>query len=91
MFPTTLRASEDGQDFLKFDMMKYEPKKLQEGIEEGSLALKDRDKDRKSIGTVILPIPGGIQDQQQVSWSQDNMDAAAMAISRLEARTTVPT
>ena len=81
VFPTTLRASEDGQDFLKFDMMKYEPKKLQEGIEEGSLALKDRDKDRKSIGTVILPIPGGIQDQQQVSWSQDNMDAAAMAMA----------
>ena len=81
VFPTTLRASEDGQDFLKFDMMKYEPKKLQEGIEEGNLALKDRNKDRKSIGTVILPIPGGIQDQQQVSWSSDNMDAAAMALA----------
>ena len=81
VFPTSMRASEDGQDFLKFDMMKYEPKKLQEGIEEGNLALKDRNKDRKSIGTVILPIPGGIQDQQQVSWSQDNMDAAAMALA----------
>ena len=81
VFPTSIRASEDGQDFLKFDMMKYQPKKLQEGIEEGSLALKDRNKDRKSIGTVILPIPGGIQDQQQVSWSQDNMDAAAMALA----------
>ena len=81
VFPTSMRASEDGQDFLKFDMMKYEPKKLQEGIEEGSLALKDRNKDRKSIGTVILPIPGGIRDQQQVSWSQDNMDAAAMALA----------
>ena len=27
VFPTTLRAGENGQDFLKFDMMKYEPKK----------------------------------------------------------------
>ena len=81
VFPTSIRSGENGQDFLKFDMMKYEPKKLQEGIEEGSLALKDRNKDRKSIGTVILPIPGGIQDQQQVSWSQDNMDAAAMALA----------
>jgi len=81
VFPTSIRASEDGQDFLKFDMMKYEPKKIGEGIEEGSLALKDRNKDRKSIGTVILPIPGGIQDQQQVSWSQDTMDAAAMALA----------
>ena len=81
VFPTSIRSGENGQDFLKFDMMKYEPKKLQEGIEEGNLALKDRNKDRKSIGTVILPIPGGIQDQQQVSWSQDNMDAAAMALA----------
>ena len=81
VFPTSIRSGENGQDFLKFDMMKYEPKKLQEGIEEGNLALKDRNKDRKSIGTVILPIPGGIQDQQQVSWSSDNMDAAAMALA----------
>ena len=81
VFPTSIRSGENGQDFLKFDMMKYEPKKIGEGIEEGSLALKDRNKDRKSIGTVILPIPGGIQDQQQVSWSSDNMDAAAMALA----------
>ena len=28
VFPTTLRAGENGQDFLKFDMMKYEPRNL---------------------------------------------------------------
>ena len=83
VFPTTLRADDDGQDFLKFDMMKYEPKKL--GVQGSgartNLGFSDRDKDRKSIGTVILPIPGGIQDQQNVSWSSDNMDAAAIALS----------
>ena len=81
VFPTSIRSGENGQDFLKFDMMKYEPKKIGAGLDEGSLSLKDRNKDRKSIGTVILPIPGGIQDQQQVSWSSDNMDAAAMALA----------
>jgi len=83
VFPTTLRASENGQDFLKFDMMKYEPRKIgQQGSgTRTNLGFSDRDKDRKSIGTVILPIPGGIQDQQQVSWSNDNMDAAALAMS----------
>jgi len=83
VFPTTLRADDDGQDFLKFDMMKYEPKKLGakgEGART-NLGFSDRDKDRKSIGTVILPIPGGIQDQQQVSWGSDSMDAAALAMS----------
>ena len=81
VFPTTLRSGSQGQDFLKFDMMKYEPKEIVGAMEKGSLGLSDRKKDRKSIGTVILPIPGGIQDQQQVSWSSDNMDAAAIALS----------
>ena len=61
--------------------MKYEPKEIVGAMEKGSLGLSDRKKDRKSIGTVILPIPGGIQDQQQVSWGQDTMDAAAIALS----------
>ena len=83
VFPTTLRHGDNGQDFLKFDMMKYEPRKIgQQGSgTRSNLGFEDRDKERKSIGTVILPIPGGIQDQQQVSWSQDNMDAAALAMS----------
>ena len=81
VFPTTLRSGSQGQDFLKFDMMKYEPKEIVGAMEKGSLGLSDRKKDRTSIGTVILPIPGGIQDQQQVSWGQDTMDAAAIALS----------
>jgi hypothetical protein len=81
VFPTTLRSGSQGQDFLKFDMMKYEPKEIVGAMEKGSLGLSDRKKDRKSIGTVILPIPGGIQDQQQVQWGSDSMDAAAIALS----------
>ena len=83
VFPTSIRASENGQDFLKFDMMKYEPKKITggENTTTGKLGFNDRNKDRKSIGTVILPIPGGIQDQQQVQWGQDTMDAAAIALA----------
>ena len=83
VFPTTLRAGDDGQDFLKFDMMKYEPKKITggENTTAGKLGFEDRNKDRKSIGTVILPIPGGLQDQQQVQWGQDSMDAAAIALA----------
>ena len=83
VFPTTLRAGDNGQDFLKFDMMKYEPKKITggENTTAGKLGFNDRNKDRKSIGTVILPIPGGLQDQQQVQWGQDSMDAAAIALA----------
>ena len=63
--------------------MKYEPRNLSMeggGTSRANLGFEDRNKDRKSIGTVILPIPGGIQDQQQVSWGQDTMDAAAPVV-----------
>ena len=36
---------------------------------------------RTSIGTVVLPIPGGIRDQQQVSWAEDKMTATQIALS----------
>ena len=77
IFPETMRVSGNSQDFLKIDMMKYEPNeiKLQD------LSFKDRDMNRKSIGTVVLPIPGGIRDQQQVSWADDKMSAAQIALS----------
>ena len=77
IFPETMRVSGNSQDFLKIDMMKYEPNeiKLQD------LSFKDRDMNRKSIGTVVLPIPGGIKDQQQVSWANDKMSAAQIALS----------
>ena len=77
IFPESLRINGNGQDFLKIDMMKYEPNevKLQD------LGFGDREMNRKSIGTVVLPIPGGIRDQQQVSWADDKMSAAQIALS----------
>ena len=59
IFPESIRINGNGQDFLKIDMMKYEPNevKLQD------LGFGDREMNRKSIGTVVLPIPGGIQVQ----------------------------
>ena len=77
IFPESIRINGNGQDFLKIDMMKYEPNevKLQD------LGFGDREMNRKSIGTVVLPIPGGIRDQQQVSWAEDKMSAAQIALS----------
>ena len=84
IFPESLRTDErGGQDFLKIDMMKYEPRGLKQssGLSLKELGFKDRDMDRKSIGSVVLPIPGGIRDNQQVSWSSDNMTALQLAAS----------
>ena len=72
-----MRVSGNNQDFLKIDMMKYQPNE----IKVQDLGFSDREMNRKSIGTVVLPIPGGIKDQQQVSWASDSMDATAIALS----------
>ena len=85
IFPESLRINGNGQDFLKIDMMKYEPRELKKA-NGSSLALKDlgfqdRNMNRTSIGTVVLPIPGGITDQNQVSWADDKMTAAQIALS----------
>ena len=91
VFPTTLRTGRGGQDFLKIDMMAYKPTKLKgkqkigkgKSGTEASLGIEDRDMDRQSIGTVILPIPGGIQDSQQVSWNQDTINPMQLALANI--------
>jgi len=67
VFPKTLR--QDKQDFLKINMMKYAPK----DFNEDNFSFSERDINRETIGTVILPIPGGIQDGQSVQWGQSTM------------------
>jgi len=84
VFPKSLRQGADGQDYLKFDMMKYQPKKF----DDKSFAFEDRshnekDTDKRSIGSVILPIPGGIQDSQNVGWGGQSMTPLDMAKANL--------
>jgi len=74
------------QDTLKITQYSYKPPKgdiftsantnvgdiLKDGLQRGT-ALKDL------IGTVILPIPNGIQDSNNVSWGSDEMNNLAAA------------
>jgi len=61
------------QDIIKFDMLKYEPKKVQ------GFGFADRVSNRKSIGTVTLPIPGGISDANACNWGDDTMGPLQLA------------
>ena len=81
-YPLSLRKDVDGgQDFLKFDMMKYQPK----DFDDEKFSFKDRstDTDKRSIGTVILPIPGGIQDSTAVTWGGQTMTPLDMAMANV--------
>ena len=85
VFPRSLRQGTDGQDFLKFDMLKYEPR----DFDDKSFSFKKRtDTNKRTIGTVILPIPGGIQDGQSVNFGGSSMTPLDMAKANI-ALTTV--
>ena len=77
VFPQTLRKEvANGQDFLNINMMKYEPRG---DFNKENFTFSERDTDRKSIGSVILPIPGGIQDGQSCQWGGSTMTPLDMA------------
>tara|TARA_Y100001963_G_scaffold156361_1_gene249758 strand:- start:785 stop:2119 length:1335 start_codon:yes stop_codon:yes gene_type:complete len=79
VFPKSLREDK-GQDFLKIDMMKYEPKKFsKDSFSFTERSHKEKDTNNRSIGSVILPIPGGIQDGQSVTWGESSMSPIDMA------------
>ena len=56
----------EAQDVIKFDMLKYEPKKV------SGFGFSERNSDRASIGSVILPIPGGISDATKIPPAGDS-------------------
>ena len=76
-FPLDLRYPEElgktQQDVIKFNMLEYSPR----GFDAGNFGFKDRravTKD-KIIGSVILPIPGGISDKNACVWGESTMNA----------------
>ena len=77
VFPTSI---DPGQDVLKFNMMKYVPKKF----DQKTFGFEDRAKETKgrSIGSVILPIPAGIGDANAVSWGGSSMSAVQAALAQ---------
>jgi len=63
------------QDIITFNMLKYEPKKFQ------GLGFSERNSLRNSIGSVILPVPGGIQDANSVNWGSSDMNPLEIALA----------
>ncbi len=79
VYPTTLRQSK--QDTIWFTMMEYQAKEL--GPSNGMLSAGERNANRKSIGKVVLPIPGGINDNNTTDWSTGSMNVAQMALAKV--------
>jgi len=72
VYPITLRY--ESQDVIKFRMIKYAPKKLDQNNKDKDLSPFERRRkvtDEITIGTAILPIPSGISDSNAASWSSN--------------------
>ena len=83
VYPETLRQGDNGQDFLKFDMLKYAPKGTS-GSSSTGFEFGDREgMDKRIIGTTILPIPGGITNDTAVNWGSDSMTPLQLALSQI--------
>ena len=65
------------QDIIQFNMMKFRPT----GFNKKGFGFNKR-AGGDIIGTVVLPIPTGIADQDNVSWGDDSMNAVQAAIAK---------
>ena len=73
------------QDYIKFSMVRYQPKGLSttsgSGTGEGAAELtgvqfgERKTEDRTIMGTVTLPIQSGIQDSNNVDWGENQLSA----------------
>ena len=72
-----INIADSKQDIIKFDMHEYVPSKAapsgsnQFGFSRGELG--------PSIGSVVLPIPSGISDQNKADWGSNSMTALDIA------------
>ena len=66
------------QDKLQISVLKYKPRKI-----ENTFNVKSRadSGSRQILGSVFLPVPGGVADANTVSWGPDNMDPASLAVA----------
>ena len=78
MFPSDL--AETGMDVIKFTMLEFKPRKIGAGPGGfGAIQKRDPAKNRNSIGTVMLPVPGGITDQNNADWGDGRANPLQVA------------
>ena len=75
-FPSDLDRSD--MDVIKFTMLEFKPRKIG-GAKGGFGTRAPREKNRNGIGSVILPIPGGITDSNIADWGDGRANPAQLA------------
>ena len=80
-YPINLKS--EFQDVIKFNMVKYEPKKFQAEKLEFDPRNIAGGTNRQRIGTVTLPIPAGISDMNACNWGGGDMNALEASLGSI--------
>jgi len=72
-FPLDLPTT--GMDVIKFTMLEFKPRKIGANGKFGAIQRRQQPgQNRKGIGTVMLPIPGGVNDQNSCNWGDGTIN-----------------
>ena len=84
-YPLSLGETEQDQDYLKIQMVKYEPRGLSfagtGGIPSRPGLSATGQSPRDILSSIFLPIPSGIQDDNRVGWNKDEADPVKLAMA----------
>ena len=82
-YPVALAYNRD-QDKLKIDVLEYKPRPINKtgSGDKTTLGIGEREGyTSRTLGSVFLPVPGNVSDNNSVSWDQDTMDPAKLALA----------
>ena len=82
VYPTTLRQIGNGQDTLKITMIEYRASGLDQETLKGANDRSEIKIPKVPKGTVILPIPGGINATNKTDWNSDELNAVDAATAQ---------
>ena len=82
-YPMALKANRD-QDKLSISVLEYRPRPINKETTGGKTTLGIGERPAytgKTLGSLFLPVPGSVLDSNNVSWAEDEMDPAKLALA----------
>ena len=82
-YPVALKANRD-QDKIQISVLEYKPRPINKDQTGGKTTLGIGEREgytQRTLGSVFLPVPGSVVDNNNVDWSADEMDPAKLALA----------
>ena len=82
-YPVALKANRD-QDKLQISVLEYKPRPINKSGSGNKTTFGIGEREgytSRTLGSVFLPVPGNVTDNNNVSWDQDTMDPLKLAAS----------